>query len=148
MENVGSARLPERADWITRLVAEVIDVIVWSMAFIPVAVGIGVGGALPVLVGVVLSLGALAVIASAYRDGRSVGKRVMGTRVVRTDGSSVSWGFNFIVRAILVKGLVVGIAGQITFSIFTLINYLWPLWDKERQALHDKMASTYVVRAR
>ena len=148
MENSGTARLPERADWITRLVAEVIDVIVWSMAFIPVAVGIGVGGALPVLVGVLLSLGAVAVIASAYRDGRSVGKRVMGTRVVRTDGSSVTWGFNFIVRAILVKGFVVGIAGQITFGIFTLANYLWPLWDKERQALHDKMASTYVVRAR
>ena len=148
MENVGTAGLPDKADWITRLVAEVIDAIVLSLASIPVALGIIIGGVLPFLVGVLLTLGALTIIAFAYRDGRSIGKRAMGTRVVRTDGSPVSWGFNFIVRAILVKGLVVGIAGQITFGIFTLVNYLWPLWDKERQALHDKMASTYVVRAR
>ena len=141
-----SAGMPEKADWITRLIAEVIDSIAWSLAFIPFVLGLVGGGVFPIFIGIFLSLGALVVIASAYRDGRSVGKRVMGTRVVRTDGSPVSWGFNFIVRAVLVKGLVVGIAGQITFGIFTLVNYLWPLWDKERQALHDKMASTYVVK--
>ena len=141
-----SAGMPEKADWITRLIAEVIDGIAWSLAFVPFVLGLFVGGGFPIFIGIFLSLGALVVIASAYRDGRSVGKRVMETRVVRTDGSPVSWGFNFIVRAVLVKGLVVGIAGQITFGIFTLVNYLWPLWDKERQALHDKMASTYVVK--
>lgn len=27
-----------------------------------------------------------------------------------------------------------------------LIDYLWPLWDTKHQALHDKVADTYVVR--
>lgn len=27
-----------------------------------------------------------------------------------------------------------------------LIDYLWPLWDAKHQALHDKVADTYVVR--
>lgn len=33
-------------------------------------------------------------------------------------------------------------------SIAVLLDYLWPLWDGNRQALHDKMARTNVVRVR
>jgi uncharacterized RDD family membrane protein YckC len=29
----------------------------------------------------------------------------------------------------------------------TLLNYLWPLWDDENEALHDKVCSTRVVAA-
>ncbi|GAA2742692.1 hypothetical protein GCM10009868_13630 [Terrabacter aerolatus] len=39
---------------------------------------------------------------------------------------------------------VVPLAGQF-LSLLTLIDYLWPLWDDKRQALHDKVASTQVV---
>ena len=28
-----------------------------------------------------------------------------------------------------------------------LLNYLWPLWDTRRQTWHDRLASTYVVKA-
>ncbi|WBQ04588.1 RDD family protein [Kribbella sp. CA-293567] len=31
------------------------------------------------------------------------------------------------------------------FSFLGLINYLWPLWDDKKQALHDKAAKTNVV---
>ena len=66
----------------------------------------------------------------------------------------MSWAFNFIVRAILVKGLVVGIAGSITLEIFTLVNYLWPLYigfivilfDEQRRGWHDQISRTFVVR--
>ncbi|MFF0271537.1 RDD family protein [Kribbella sp. NPDC004536] len=34
-----------------------------------------------------------------------------------------------------------------TFASFAaLFDYLWPLWDSKHQALHDKVADTYVVR--
>ncbi|MDH2416041.1 RDD family protein [Nocardioides sp. CER19] len=33
-------------------------------------------------------------------------------------------------------------------NLFQLLNYLWPLWDPKRQALHDKAARTNVVRVR
>ncbi|WP_076259193.1 RDD family protein [Intrasporangium flavum] len=39
---------------------------------------------------------------------------------------------------------LVPLAGQFV-SILSLIDYLWPLWDDKRQALHDKVASTQVV---
>ena len=32
--------------------------------------------------------------------------------------------------------------------LFQVLNYLWPLWDSKRQALHDKAARTNVVRVR
>jgi uncharacterized RDD family membrane protein YckC len=31
-------------------------------------------------------------------------------------------------------------------SLPLLISYLWPLWDSRNQTLHDKMASTIVVK--
>jgi uncharacterized RDD family membrane protein YckC len=34
------------------------------------------------------------------------------------------------------------------FSLYPLLDGLWPLWDDKRQALHDKVAATNVVRTR
>jgi uncharacterized RDD family membrane protein YckC len=31
------------------------------------------------------------------------------------------------------------------FGLLSLLDYLWPLWDSKRQALHDKIADTQVV---
>jgi uncharacterized RDD family membrane protein YckC len=33
-------------------------------------------------------------------------------------------------------------------SLFSLFDVLWPLWDGNKQALHDKVAKTNVVRSR
>ena len=33
-------------------------------------------------------------------------------------------------------------------SIYSLLDYLWPLWDDKKQAIHDKIAKTNVVRVR
>jgi uncharacterized RDD family membrane protein YckC len=39
---------------------------------------------------------------------------------------------------------LVGLLG----SVYSLLDDLWPLWDGQRQALHDKVARTNVVRTR
>jgi uncharacterized RDD family membrane protein YckC len=36
--------------------------------------------------------------------------------------------------------------GAILTGFYSLVDYLWPLWDSKRQALHDKLAGTNVVR--
>jgi uncharacterized RDD family membrane protein YckC len=70
------------------------------------------------------------------RNGQTLGKQLVGLRVVADDGP-VSFARAF-VRDGLFKGLL---------SIFTLLlDYLWALWDAERQTLHDKAVATYVVR--
>lgn len=77
---------------------------------------------------------------SGYRQGRSgqsLGKTVLGTRLVgETSGEPVGFG-RAIGRQIahLLDGMPLG------------IGYLWPLWDERRQTFADKVCSTLVVQA-
>ncbi len=48
--------------------------------------------------------------------------------------------------AIGIIGLI-PIIGSLSF-MYSLLNYLWPLWDDKKQAIHDKLAKTNVVRIR
>jgi len=48
---------------------------------------------------------------------------------------------------VLFKTLVVGALSTVTFGLVFLLNYLWPLWDKERRAGHDLLAKTRVIEA-
>lgn len=70
-------------------------------------------------------------------NGQTLGKQIVGIRVVRENGRAI--GFWWAIGRELVKGII----GTITL----LINYLWPLWDKRNQALHDKLMTDVVVRA-
>ncbi len=53
--------------------------------------------------------------------------------------------------AVMLAGLLSGSwalagAGYAVALLLQLLNVLWPLWDRQRQALHDKAAGTVVVR--
>jgi uncharacterized RDD family membrane protein YckC len=65
--------------------------------------------------------------------GQTPGKRLMGVRVVRTDGQRLRIG-NAIVRrmAYVLSGIL-------------FLGFIWILFDKRRQGLHDKLAGTLVV---
>jgi uncharacterized RDD family membrane protein YckC len=65
--------------------------------------------------------------------GQTPGKRVMGVRVVRTDGQRLKWG-NAIRREI-----------GYWISVILYLGYLWILVDNRRQGWHDKIAGTMVV---
>jgi len=82
----------------------------------------------------------------AHTDGQSIGKMATDIRVVREDGEPVTFGFAAL-REILAKGILFGILAIATLFVATVLNYLWPLWDDKRQALHDKLVGTRVVRA-
>ncbi len=77
---------------------------------------------------------------SGYRQGRSgqsLGKSVLGTRLVSVStGEPVGFGRAFARQvAHLLNGLPLG------------LGYLWPLWDEQRQTFADKVCSTLVVQA-
>jgi uncharacterized RDD family membrane protein YckC len=65
--------------------------------------------------------------------GQTPGKRVMGVRVLRSDGSRLRFG-NAVRREI----------GYVLSGILFL-GYLWILFDNRRQGFHDKLAGTIVV---
>ena len=68
------------------------------------------------------------------------GKLVMGLRIrVREAPGDFRWGAMLLRYASTTAMGLVGI---------TLLDYLWPLWDDNRQALHDKVAGTNVVTLR
>jgi uncharacterized RDD family membrane protein YckC len=78
------------------------------------------------------------------RSGQTLGKRMLGIRIrplaqdvpLTWAQASIRWG-TYTVGAMVAGGL------------FTLLDYLWPLWDKPwSQALHDKAAKTVVVPTR
>ena len=64
--------------------------------------------------------------------------------MIRTNGEPSGWTDTFI-REFVLEWLAVGFLSGITGGIFYAVNYLWPLWDKDKQALHDKLAETLVV---
>ena len=78
-------------------------------------------------------------------NGQTLGKQIVGIRVVRDSGEQVDCRLAFI-REFVVKGLLFGFVGGFFFSIPTLLDYLWPLWDDENRCLHDMVVSTHVVR--
>lgn len=97
-------------------------------------------------------LGAFGIITSAiYYMGSwrwkqaSPGKLAIGLRIEYRDSSDpLTWG------AIVKRWLVLGGVGifSIVGSLFRLVDCLWPLWDKQSQALHEKWPKTNVIRTK
>ncbi|HVW31386.1 MAG TPA: RDD family protein [Acidimicrobiia bacterium] len=97
------------------------------------------------LAGAILSL----ILSAAYFAvlngsvmGQTFGKKVLGIQV----RDSETGGPIGVERAAL-RYIVVGLFQVILFfGLFTILDGLWPLWDPRRQALHDKIAGSAVVR--
>jgi uncharacterized RDD family membrane protein YckC len=89
-----------------------------------------------------VSIGLVHETVGVWRWGRTVGKLVMGTRVVHVlDGGPVALSSAFI-RSLLPAALSVipGIGAMLSLGV-----YLWAFFDPRRQGIHDKAAGTLVV---
>jgi uncharacterized RDD family membrane protein YckC len=143
------------AQWIDRVIAAIIDsaivfalvMIIWIVMMIVGVVSAVIHEALAALV---FFLSFLIIFASsigflvynkAYlvsKRGYSIGHGIMKLKVVTEQGSLVSTG-TAVIRILVQFGL-----NFIPFG--GIVNGLWPLWDEKRQALHDKVANTYVIK--
>ncbi|HET9948406.1 MAG TPA: RDD family protein [Longimicrobiales bacterium] len=74
-------------------------------------------------------------VAMAWWNGFTVGKRLLGIRVVRLDGKRITWWTAFE----RVGGYVAGFATG-------LLGFAQVYWDANRQAIHDRIVGTVVVR--
>lgn len=98
-----------------------------------------------ILVPLTLFIGYLIWWLIALSDGQTPGKQLVGIRAVRENGEPAGWGLTF-VRQFAVQGLVIGFLSGVTGGVVFAVNYLLPLFDKDRQALHDKMVATVVIK--
>lgn len=71
-------------------------------------------------------------------DGATPGKKLLGIKIIKDSGEKLTYPVAFI-RYI---GYLISAATIFFFGI----GYLWIIWDKKRQALHDKIAGTVVVK--
>ena len=76
--------------------------------------------------------------------GQTVGKMMVGIRVVRADDGDIpDWGKSIGRWLVLVLPGLIPVGGL----LLTLLVYLSPTFDDRRQGWHDKAAATVVVRA-
>ncbi len=77
-------------------------------------------------------------------NGKTVGRMATGIRLVRANGERMTFGAAAL-REVVIKALLFGIAGSLSFGLANLVDYLWPLWDEERRALHDVPVNTRTI---
>jgi uncharacterized RDD family membrane protein YckC len=95
-------------------------------------------------IGLLINLVLLAImIVLVYRNGQTIGKKLLGIKVARTDGSRASLARIFWLRNVL-------------NSVITMVPFFGPLYalvdacmifGEQRRCCHDYIADTIVIRA-
>lgn len=89
---------------------------------------------IPTLISLAIGLAYFLIMWVNY-DGATPGKRLMAIKIVKSDGSKLSYPAAFL-RYI----------GYFVSAFVFGLGYLWMIWDKKKQAWHDKIAGTVVVK--
>ena len=130
--------MTDKAGWWTRAIAIVLDVI---------GVGIVAGAVSSILgfattsaqyegVSTLFQAAYFTYFWSAAGKGQTLGSRALKIRVVKTDGSYLDY-----------VGAFLRYVGFIIACVVFLIGVIWAAFDAQKQGWHDKIASTYVVKA-
>jgi len=151
----------------TRLVAAILDgLILCIFIYTPLLVGGGfaaltsaavsgstlriwqaIGMSMLSTVGIVMLVGLLAFIGITIylvnKNGQNIGKKMMGIKVVRSDGSKVGLGRIFWLRNVI--GWIVAII-PLVGSLYGLIASLM-IFSEPRRCIHDRIADTIVIKA-
>lgn len=126
----------------TRLGANVLDTLIFGvMVVMPMLVAAMFDPQQAALIMGLMLIGFIAwcwlTILYMKRNGQSIGKKLTGIKVVRSDGSPVSLG-----RLVFLRNVVNMMFGM--FPFYGLIDALF-IFGESRQCLHDKIADTIVV---
>lgn len=149
---------PDYASFWRRLVAAGIDAVVIRIfsGMAGVALGVLIPGDTP-LVDLLYAVGFIA-------HGATPGMHILGVRVIDREGNQPWWRRSAIRAVIPAFGLApwylilvwpnllsqmqvsVWIVLTVLSAALVVLDPLWMIWDEEKQALHDKLASTWVIR--
>jgi uncharacterized RDD family membrane protein YckC len=146
----------ERAGRGIRLLTVILDGLVLAVMFyVPLGVSVSLAGR-PLLVNAHFNYGAILgpnlwlpllglaawlglTVMFVSRNGQSIGKKITGIKVVRSDGSPASLG-----RIIVLRNVLNSLLGII--PLYGLVDALMIFGDK-RQCVHDRIADTIVIKA-
>lgn len=130
--------------WWRRAAAFVLDgLVVGAVGAVAATLPLAFSGSYPVslvFLGPVATL-AYFTLSHGGRRGQTLGDRALGIAVRNAaDGGRATYGqaFGRTFMVMLFSGL---------WFLGGFADFLWPLWDRKRQAWHDKVAGTIVVRS-
>jgi uncharacterized RDD family membrane protein YckC len=154
VSDIGGEVTVEPASRGIRLGAAILDIVIFTIAYLPLMISISSNPMAIMDPATFMSAMGLLTIAAylvligitivfVHRNGQTIGKKLVGIKVVRSDGSRASLGRIFWLRN-FVNGLpsLVPILG----GVYVLVDHLFIFGDK-RQCVHDKIADTIVVTA-
>ena len=152
----GAVAALELADRGTRLGAALLEGLIFAIAFSPAFIVVAdkdpasgqtleaEANPLFPIIGLLLVLGlAIYQLVLLATRGQSIGKRIVGVRIVtHPDGANPGG-----VKTILLRGMVPGIIGAIPILglIFSLVNICF-IFREDRRCIHDLIAGTQVVK--
>lgn len=139
----------------TRFGAAMLDSLIAGIAVVPMLIGANfqamqTGDYMNAFSGVGLAIGFIAVLALlgytiylVHTNGQTVGKKILGIKVVRSDFSKAS-----LARIFWLRNIVNAIPGVIPFvgNFYGIVDHLF-IFGERRQCVHDKIADTIVVKA-
>jgi uncharacterized RDD family membrane protein YckC len=138
-----------------RMIAFLVDAVPLAVLATPIwallvwAIGDAESGASVILFAPVplasLIYGLLCLLRRGQNRGQTIGKSLLRLRVARSDGEEVE-GWRMLLRESGLRWLLLTSASLVLLFIPTVLNYLWPRWDRQQRTLHDIMAGTVVVR--
>lgn len=127
----------EKIGFLTRALATIIDIVIISIVN-GILGAILFGGDQVRGSGLNLAIGLAYYLYfwSSYGHGQTLGKRALGIRVVKTNGSELT-----------IVDALIRYVGFILSCLVLFIGVIWVAFDANKQGWHDKIASTYVVKA-
>jgi len=125
----------KKASFLERLAAIIVDSLLLFLIFLPLNIvlrkfGLNIAGIVQLLITVVYN------IFFIYKTGSTIGKRLLRIQVVNLEYENVS------LKQVIIRETI----GKFLSNILLTLGYIWVLIDKNRQAWHDKLAGTYVVK--
>ena len=156
---VGSSDTIEQAGRGIRLGAAIIDGLVMALLiYVPALVVGGTSGLFAgstadpyafffgpfgIALGVGFLIWAVITLILVKRNSQTIGKKLLGIKVVRSDGSHAS-----LARIFWLRNIVNAIPSMIPIIgyVYSLVDHLF-IFSENRQCLHDKIADTIVVKA-
>ena len=135
--------MPELASWGQRVGASLLDgLVLFGVIFLAALLGLLLRsvsvplGTLVIVLGYLAALGVFVwQLVVQGRTGQTIGKRAVGLRLLREQDGQV-----------IGAGLSVARYFVHLLDSYSIVGYLWPIWDDKKQTFADKILKTVVVR--